>query len=156
MRLVRHIIFIACLVMAAAGAALTAQQHFAKPEDQLGQVIFWALLLVAGVGSLSFVVQFFAERAAQVLSCLFFGFLAGIMATNFVTDIASGTTFPSVTGYLTSYGLELFFLALSIVGLVLFQPSGAKTIAELGAAQNVGQTKVPCKSEATVGPSSVS
>jgi uncharacterized membrane protein YoaK (UPF0700 family) len=136
MRVARHIIFIVCLALAGAGAVLTARQHLARPEDRASQVVFWAVLLLAGAGALGFVLQFFAQRAARVVTCLFFGFLAGLMATNFVTDVASSVTFTSVTGYLVNYGLELLFVALPVVGTALFLRARDKAVAEANASPN--------------------
>src|SRR5258707_15867243 len=99
MRIVRHTIFVVRLAMAVAGAALTRQQHVLRPQDQLLEVVFWALVVLAAVGMLALVAQFFAKRTASISACVFFGFLAGIMATNFLTDAVSGTRFTTITGY---------------------------------------------------------
>jgi hypothetical protein len=119
--------------MAVVGAALTRQQHVLRPQDQILEVVLWALVVLAAVGMLALVAQFFAKRTASISACVFFGFLAGIMATNFLTDAVSGTQFTTVTGYLTSYGLELLFVALAVAGLVLFQRAAASAFAEPGA-----------------------
>ena len=156
MRIVRHTIFVVRLAMAVAGAALTRQQHVLRPQDQLLEVVFWALVVLAAVGMLALVAQFFAKRTASISACVFFGFLAGIMATNFLTDAVSGTRFTTITGYLTSYGLELVFVALAVAGLVLFQRTAARPFAEPGASPNGGPPTSPCSSEASGRPPSVS
>ena len=156
MRFVRYTIFALCLAVAAAGAVSAGLQHSEKPQDQLLQVIFWALVVLTAIGTLALVAQFFAKRTASVSACLSFGFLAGIMATNFLADAVSGTRFTTITGYLTSYGLELLFVALSIAGLVLSQPAAAAVIAEPGASPNGGPATQLGASGAAQGPPSVS
>jgi len=151
MRIVRHTIFGVCLATAVAGAVLTRHQHVLRPQDQLLAVVFWALVVLAAVGTLTLVAQFFAKRTASISACLFFGFLAGIMATNFLTDAVSGTRFTTITGYLTSYGLELFFVALAVAGVILYHLAAASTLAEPGASPNGGPAMSPDASGASGG-----
>jgi small-conductance mechanosensitive channel len=124
MNIARHVILVVCLTMAGAAACLTGQQHFSEPEDPLLGVIFGAIAILAVVGVLGFVAQFFAKRTSRVLLSIFFGFLAGIMATNFICDIVGGETYSSLSGYIVNYGLMLLFFCLSVGGLALLQISG--------------------------------
>ena len=128
MNMARHVILVVCLIMSVVSACLTGWQHFSAPKDQLLGVIFGAVVLLAGIGILGFVTQFFARRTSRVLLSIFFGFLAGIMATNFVCDIIDGTTYSSPSGYLTGYGLMLLFLSLAVTGLVLLQISDSSEL----------------------------
>gem|GEM_PF-2627339 len=121
MRLTRHIIFIVCILTVATSACLHGSQHLSPPQSELSRVLFWALVFQTAVGVLGFVTQFFARRTGRVLSSIFFGFLAGIMATNFISELTSGTAYSSPSGYFISYGLMLLFFVLAVVGLVLFQ-----------------------------------
>lgn len=119
MRLVYHIVFVICILAVATAACLHGSQHFSHPQDEMPRILFSALTFLAAVGILGFVTQFFARRTSQVLSSLFFGFLAGIMATNFVAEIISGTHYSSPSGYFISYGLMLIFFSLSVFGLMM-------------------------------------
>jgi len=119
MTLARHIIYILCVTTAVAGAVMKGGQHSDGTDVHLQQVLFCALCFLAGIGVLGFALQFFMKRAGHILTCIFFGFLAGIMATNFIAEVASGTTFDSVVGYVASYGLMLFLFGLSVAGLTL-------------------------------------
>ena len=109
MRLARHIVFIVCILMVATSVWLHGSQHFSSPQNELSRVLFWALVFQSAVGVLGFVTQFFARRTGRVLSSVFFGFLAGIMATNFISEVASGTEYFSASGYFINYGLMIFF-----------------------------------------------
>ncbi len=142
MKTVRHTLLIVCLAMAVTGAVLTRQQRVLRPQDQILDVVFWALVVLIGVGMLALVAQFFAKRIASVSACVFFGFLAGIMATNFISDAVSGTRFATVIGYLTSYGFELLFVALAVAGVALFQRAAAGASPNGGPAERFGNSGV--------------
>jgi hypothetical protein len=156
MRIIRNTLLVVCLAMAVTGALLVRQQRVLRPQDQVLDIVFWALAILVAVGMLAFAAQFFARRTASISACLFFGLLAGIMATNFLTDAVSGTKFTTITGYLTSYGLELFFVVLSVAGLVLFQRAAVSAFAEPSASPNGGPAIRPGNPGAGGGPSSVS
>lgn len=117
---IRNLILTVCVAVTVVGVIIHWHTYFSKQRDASDEIVFWALFIAASLGSLGLVLQLLATRVAQVLTCLFFGFLAGIMATNFARDIAEGTVF-SMAGYFVSYGLEVLFLALSVIGLILFQ-----------------------------------
>ena len=119
MKLAHHIIFIVCILTVVTAACLHGSRYFSHQEDEVPRILFSALTFLAVVGILGFATQFFARRTSRVLSSIFFGFLAGIMATNFVAEILSGTRYSSLSGYLVSYGLMLLFFGLSVIGLVL-------------------------------------
>lgn len=121
MKSARVTIFAVCILTVTASAYLKGCQYFSKSHNQLSEVIFCALIFLVGIGLLGFIMQFFAKRTAQVLFSVFYGFLAGIMATNFISEMVSGTTYSSTSVYFISYGLMLLFFALAVVGLVLCQ-----------------------------------
>jgi hypothetical protein len=117
MRLVHHIVFVVCILAVATAACLHGSRFFSHPQDEMPRILFSALTFLAAVGIFGFVTQFFARRTSRVFSSMFFGFLAGIMATNFVAEIISGTQYLSPSGYFISYGLMLIFFGLSVLGL---------------------------------------
>jgi hypothetical protein len=43
------------------------------------------------------------------------------MATNFISEFASGTEYSSPSGYFISYGLMILYFVFAVIGLVLFQ-----------------------------------
>ncbi len=139
MTLSRHIISLLCVATAVVAAVLTGIQLSEGAQVQLKLVVFCALCFLAGVGVLGFALQFFTKNAGHILNCIFFGFFAGIMATNFIADVASGTTFHSLSGYLISYGFMVFFFALPVVGLILLWRTEVKGTAGQCAAPNDGQ-----------------
>ena len=136
MKITRYATFALCLAMVAIGAVLTRHKHMLEPQMRVVAVISWELVILTAVGALVFVTQFFAKRIARIAACLFFGIFAGIMGINFFSDALSGTKFDTVGGYLLNYGLELFFLALLLAGLFMFQMAPINARAERGAAPN--------------------
>jgi hypothetical protein len=125
MKLARYIIFTVCILTVTTSACLHGNRYYLHPQDALERIVFCALVFLTTVGVLGFVAQFFARRASKVLFLIFFGFLAGIMATNFISEIATGTEFSSLKVYFISYGLMLLFFVLAIAGLVLFEFSSS-------------------------------
>jgi hypothetical protein len=145
--LARHIIFLLCIVTVVIAAVVTkALQHSESADPHLRQVLFCALCFLAGSGVIAFALQFFMKWVGHILTCMFFGFFAGIMATNFISEVASGTTFSSLPVYLASYGLMIFFFGLSVVGLILLWRAEVWQIADAapngGSANRLGNRRV--------------
>jgi hypothetical protein len=131
MRITRHIVFLLAVAAAAVCAVLVGKQHFAEPEDDFAEVLFCATCVLTGMGALGFVVQFCLPRVGSLLAYLFFGFLAGMMATNFVAEVVSGTRFADVP---TDYGLMILLFTVAVAGSVLVQTTDRQEVAEHPAA----------------------
>lgn len=125
MKLLRHTIFVVCILTVGTFACLHGYRNSSHPPSEMGRILFCALAFLTAVGILGFIMQFFARRTGQVLSSVFFGFLAGIMATNFIAEIVAGTTYSSIIVYSISNGLMLLYLGMAVVGLALFQISNS-------------------------------
>jgi hypothetical protein len=109
-----HLAFVLCVLIAIASAFVMGRQHFSEPQDDLEGVLFGALAVLATVGVLGFITQFFAQRTSRVLSSVFFGYFAGIVATNIIINIVSGAKYTSLAYALMGYGLMFLFLGLAI------------------------------------------
>ncbi len=123
MTIARHVIFALCLALAIAAVILTAPAYFENRSDQFMQVLFCALCVLISIGILAFLLQFVMRRISTILTSVFFGFLAGVMATNFASDVVSQITYDSWAGYLMGYGMMALVFALAIAGLVLNHPA---------------------------------
>ena len=150
MKLVRHIIYVVCILTVATSACLHGYQHVSPPQREYQLILICALGFLTAVGILGFITQFFERRTGQVLSSVFFGFLAGIMATNFISEFVAGTTYSSLTVYFISNGLMLLYFGLAVVGLVLFQISGSNVLqnqspepSAVGATGSAERSKLP-------------
>ena len=109
-----HLAFVLCVLIAIASAFVMGRQHFSAPQDDLEGVLFGALAVLATVGVLGFITQFFAQRTSRVLSLVFFGYFAGIVATNIIINMVSGAKYTSLADALMGYGLMFLFLGLAI------------------------------------------
>jgi hypothetical protein len=127
MALARHLIFLLCLAAVTAAIIIAVVQSSDGVDVHLRQVVFCALCFLAVIGALGFILQFFFERTAQIMASIFFGFLAGIMATNFISEIISRTTYSSLASCLTSYGLMVLLFGLSVTGLILLWVEGTRS-----------------------------
>ena len=139
MRLAYHLVFFECIAVAAIATFVSARQYFDHSRDQLSAVSFCAICLLLVIGALAYILQFFAKRTGRILAFMFFGFLAGMMATNFISEIVSGTTYPSVSGYLNNYGLMLFVLSMAVAGLTLSDISCSRDLQNTDSPANGGQ-----------------
>jgi hypothetical protein len=123
-----HIAFILCILIATASACVLGHQHFSKPHYELIGVLFGALAVLVGIGVVGFITQFFARRVSLVFSFVFFGYFAGMVATNFIINLVSGTKYSSSSDSLKGYGIMLLFLGLAVAGLILFQASASTNL----------------------------
>ena len=121
MRILRNIIFFICLILSIIAAVLCGRQYFEDKSDQLMEVIFSALCLLSGIGILSILMRYIWKRIGDILAYLFFGFLAGLMGTNIISDLLSGIRYDSLKEYLSSYVLMILIFGLSISGIYLVQ-----------------------------------
>jgi hypothetical protein len=127
MRSARQIVFVVCILLALTSALAVGKQHFSQPRDELFGILFCALVILATIGILGFITQFFAERTSLFLASVFYGFFAGLVATNIIFNIVTGVNYSSLSDCLVGYGLMLLFLGLAVAGLILFQfPSSNK------------------------------
>jgi len=117
------VIFAVCLTLS---IAVVVWGYFQEKDDQLTEVLYCTLCVLMSIGILAFVLQFTKKRISSILACVFFGFLAGIMATNFVSDVVLGVTYESWIGYLVGYGPMVFFFVLPIAGIALIQATDEK------------------------------
>jgi hypothetical protein len=152
MTLARHIITLLLAVTAICVTAVTGSRQPPGADAHLNQVLFCAFCVLAAAGVLGFSLQFFMKRTGHVLLSSFFGFFAGIMSTNLISEVANGTTFASAAGYVMSYGGMVLVLALSVAGLALLWIVEGRRIAEPTASPNGGPAVGSANSGASGGP----
>jgi hypothetical protein len=123
MRISRHVIFVVCLTLS---IAVVVWGYFEEKDDQLIEVLYCALCVLMSIGILAFVLQFITKRISSIMTYVFFGFFAGISATNFIFNVVSRITYESWIGYLADYGPMAFFFVLPIAGIALIQATDDK------------------------------
>ncbi|MHC4666089.1 MAG: hypothetical protein ACYS9T_09060 [Planctomycetota bacterium] len=121
MRIVRYIILAICLCVALYATIAFGVDYVKGERDQTTEILFSGFCVLAILGILAVLANFLAKAIASVTEMLFLGFFAGIMLTNIVSEILSGTTYNSMVGYLASYGLMALVLLLSVTGCCLIQ-----------------------------------
>ena len=132
MKIARHTILFLATAAAAVCAFLVRQQHIAEPDDQFMEILFCATCVLAASGGVAFLLQFVFRQAGSALAYVFFGYFAGLMATNFVSEVVSGTRFSDVPG---DFGLMILLFAVSVAGIFLIQITDRTQIAEQHARQ---------------------
>ena len=127
MKIARHTVLFLATAAAAVCAFLVRQQYIAEPDDQFMEILFCATCVLAGSGALAFLLQFVVRPVGSALAYVFFGFFAGLMATNFVSEVVSGTRFSDVPA---DFGLMILLFAVSVAGIILIQITDGTRIAE--------------------------
>ncbi len=132
MNIARHTILLLATAAAVACAFLVGRQHIAEPDDQFMEILFCATCVLAVSGALASVLQFVVRQVGSALAYVFFGFFAGLMATNFASEVVSGTRFSDVPA---DFGLMILLFAVSVAGITLIQITDKTQIAEQHARQ---------------------
>lgn len=119
MRIIRHVIFAICFCLAITAAFVIGVDYVKDKWDQTTCILFSAFCVLTTLGILTLLATCFLKAIVDVLETLFFGFFTGITLTNIVSEILSGTTYDSIVGYLTSYGLMVALLILCVTASCL-------------------------------------
>jgi len=119
MRIIRYIIFAICLCLAIYTAIVFGIDYVKSEYNQTTEILFSTFCVLATFGIFTLLATFFLRAIANIIEMLFFGFFTGITLTNIVSEILLGTTYNSIVGYLTSYGLMVVLLILCVTACYL-------------------------------------